>query len=154
MACAQLLRVTNTINNRVEEMERSCFPSRIHAGHAGSIILTGNQLRQDPRRWLSPPDPSTNHQTACRAHHKGTAAWFFEGRTYNEWKSTGSESLLWIHGKRVPLTHSSAWHHLITPLLFVAGSGKSILWLVEPSLFLSTIIDSLVFAPVRRSSKI
>jgi len=67
------------------------------------IILTGNQLRQDLRRWLSPPDPSKNHNIACNAHHKGTATWFFEGRTYQEWKSTGSESLLWIHGKRVPV---------------------------------------------------
>src|SRR6266849_7864281 len=28
---------------------------------------------------------------------------------------------------------------------FIAGSGKSILWFVEPSLFVSTIIESLVF---------
>ena len=76
---------------------------RIHAGHAAqSIVLTGNQLRQDLRRWLSPPDPSINHNIACSAHHKGTATWFFEGTTYKEWKSTDSESLLWIHGKRVP----------------------------------------------------
>ena len=134
MASAQLLKVTSTINNRVEEIadnvlgvdnraareviqqaadgvdrvERSWLPNRIHAGHAGSIILTGNQLRQDLRRWLSPPDPSTNHNIACNAHHKGTATWFFEGRTYKEWKSTGSESLLWIHGKRVSLSHSAA----------------------------------------------
>jgi hypothetical protein len=87
----------------VDRMERWWFPNRIHAGHTGSINLTGNQLRQDLRRWLSPPNPSTNHNIACNAHHKGTATWFFEGRTYNEWKSTGSESLLWIHGKRVPL---------------------------------------------------
>ena len=35
----------------------------------------------------------------------GTATWFFEGSTYKEWKSigSGSDSLLWIHGKRVPL---------------------------------------------------
>jgi hypothetical protein len=30
-------------------------------------------------------------------------------------------------------------------VFFVAGSGKSILWFVEPSLFVSTIIESLVF---------
>jgi hypothetical protein len=86
----------------VDRIERSWFTNRIYAGHAGSIILTGNQLRQDLRKWLSPPDPSTNHNIACNTHHKGTASWFFEGRTYNEWKSTtGPESLLWIHGKRV-----------------------------------------------------
>jgi hypothetical protein len=91
----------------VDRMERSWFANRIHAGHADSIILTGDQLRQGFRRWLSPPDPSTNHNIASNAHHKGTATWFFEGRTYKEWKSTGSESLLWIHGKRVPLSHSA-----------------------------------------------
>ncbi|KAF8493423.1 hypothetical protein F5888DRAFT_1908675 [Russula emetica] len=121
MASAQLLEITNTIDNRVggiadnvlvvdnrvAGIERSWFPNRIHAGHAGSIILTENQLRQDLRRWLSPQDPSTNHNIACNAHHKGTATWFFERRTYKEWKSTGSESLLWVHGK--------------------PGSGKSIL---------------------------
>ena len=91
----------------VDQVKRSWSPNRIHAGHGGSIILTGNQLRQDLRRWLSPQDPSTNHNIACNAHHKGTATWFFERRTYKEWKSTGSESLLWIHGKRVPLSHSA-----------------------------------------------
>ena len=128
MASAQLMRVTNIINTRVEEiagnmlgvynraareviqqaadgvdrMECLWFPNRIHAGNAGSTILTGSQLRQDLRRWLSPPDPSTNHNIACNAHHKGKATWFFEGSAYKEWKSTGSESPLWIHGKRLP----------------------------------------------------
>ena len=85
----------------VDRIERSWFPNRVHAGHAGSI-LTGDQLQQNLRRWLSPQDPSTNHSIACNAHHKGTATWFFERRTYKEWKSTSSESLLWVHGKRVP----------------------------------------------------
>ena len=92
----------------VDQVKRSCLPNRVHVGYAGSIILTGSQLRQDLRRWLSPPDPSTNHNIAYNAHHKGTATWFFEGTLYNEWKSTGSESLLWIHGKRAHLFHSAA----------------------------------------------
>jgi hypothetical protein len=92
----------------VDRMERSWFQNRVHAGHAGSIMLTGNQLRQDLHRWLSPQDPSTNHIIACNAHHTGTATWFFEGRTYEDWKSTSSESLLWIHGKRAPMSYSAA----------------------------------------------
>jgi archaellum component FlaC len=92
----------------VDQVKRLWSPNCIQAGHANSIILTENQLRLDLRRWLSPPDPSANHNIACNTHHKGTATWFFQGRTYNEWKSTGSESLLWIHGKRVPLSHSAA----------------------------------------------
>ena len=76
--------------------------SSIHGnvGFADSSILTGNQLRQDLRRWLSPPDPSTNHNIARNAHHEGTATWFFQGNIFEEWKSSGS--LLWIHGKRMP----------------------------------------------------
>jgi hypothetical protein len=27
--------------------------------------------------WLSPPDPSTNHIIACKAHHNDTSQWFF-----------------------------------------------------------------------------
>ena len=97
----------------VARMERSWFPNLIRAEHAGSIMLTGNQLRHDLHIWLSPPDPSTNHNIACNAHHKGTATWFFEGRTYKDWKSTDSESLLWVHGKRALLFHFAARRHLI-----------------------------------------
>jgi hypothetical protein len=138
-AAAQLLKAVNTIDNRVGGIadnalvvdnrvagvddrmagvdgRRSWSPNRIHTGHAGSTVLTGNPLRQELRGWLSPPDPSTNHNIACNAHHKGTAAWFFEGRVYNEWKSTGSDSLLWIRGKRASLSHPAVSRHLITSL--------------------------------------
>ena len=62
-------------------------------------IISGNQLRENIHKWLSPPDPSTNHNIACGTHHKRTASWFFQGTIFQEWKSTGS--LLWIHGKRL-----------------------------------------------------
>jgi hypothetical protein len=54
-----------------------------------SDAMTGNQMRDDLRRWLSAPDPSTNHNIACSTQYQGTAAWFFEGNTFEEWKSTG-----------------------------------------------------------------
>ncbi|KAI0271193.1 hypothetical protein BGY98DRAFT_1100336 [Russula aff. rugulosa BPL654] len=57
------------------------------------------------QNWLSPPDSSTNHNIARKAHHKGTTSWFFQGGIFEEWKR--SSSLLWIHGK--------------------PGSGKSVL---------------------------
>ena len=98
----EVTEVIRQTSDDVDQVKRSWFPKRTHDGHAGSIILTGNQLRQDLLRWLSPPDPSTNHNIAWNAHHKGTTTWFFEGRSYKEWKSTGSNSLLWVHGKRVP----------------------------------------------------
>jgi hypothetical protein len=68
--------------------------------------ITGNQLRDNLLRWLSPPDPSTNHNIASKAHHNGTAEWFFQGSIFSQWKSTGS--FLWIHGKRaLPLVFTT-----------------------------------------------
>jgi hypothetical protein len=62
-------------------------------------MVIEKQIRQDLRRWLSPPDSSTNHNIARKAHYKGTADWFFQGGIFNKWRS--SPSLLWIHGKRM-----------------------------------------------------
>ena len=62
-------------------------------------FLKGNQLRESLRRWVSPPDPSTNQNIACDIHHGGAAEWFFQGSIFAEWRSTGS--LLWIYGKRM-----------------------------------------------------
>jgi hypothetical protein len=61
-------------------------------------ILSGHQSRETIHKWLSPPDPSTNHNIACDTHHKKSASWFFQGIIFQEWKSSGS--LLWVHGKR------------------------------------------------------
>lgn len=63
-----------------------------------SITLVEKLSRQDIRKWLSPPDPSTNHDTVHSTKHEGTSTWFFQGDIYKKWKST--PSLLWIHGKR------------------------------------------------------
>ncbi|KAI0291192.1 hypothetical protein B0F90DRAFT_402769 [Multifurca ochricompacta] len=67
--------------------------------------LNRNQSREKLRGWLSPPNPSINHNIARETHHGGTATWFTEGGTFDEWKTNGS--LLWIRGN--------------------PGSGKSIL---------------------------
>jgi hypothetical protein len=61
-------------------------------------LSQGNQIEQDVRKWFSPPDPSVNYNTACKAYQKGTAAWFFQGGIFKEWELI--DSLLWIHGKR------------------------------------------------------
>src|SRR5258708_36765652 len=91
-----------TSRRRQRSSETFVISNRIHATH-NLNILTGNQLRQDLRRWLSSPDPSTNHNIARNAHYDGTANWSFRGAFYKEWRSTGSDSLLWIHGKRASL---------------------------------------------------
>ena len=71
------------------------------AAKAASVILEERRRRLwTNRRWLSPPDPSTNHTNACRVQHDGTAMWFFVGDIFMEWKSKLTAPLLWIHGMR------------------------------------------------------
>jgi hypothetical protein len=63
----------------------------------------GDKAREGFQKWLSPPDPSVNFNTAREIYHDGTATWFTQGDTYKRWKSSGSESFLWIHGKGLSL---------------------------------------------------
>ena len=66
------------------------------------------------RKWLSPPDTSTNVNAAKEKRHKGTGTWFLTSAAFLEWKS-GSRRHLWLHG--------------------LAGCGKTVLT--------STILDHL-----------
>jgi hypothetical protein len=107
MTIAENLRATHAVDEGVREVtervlsvERSSSPNLIDIGYGALCIISENQLRESIHKWLSPPDPSTNHNIACGTHHKKNATWFFQGNIYREWKSKGS--LLWIHGKRAP----------------------------------------------------
>ena len=86
------------VDDRVDQVIRSSSFDIISATYSALHIISENQLRENIHRWLSPPDPSTNHNIACDTHHKKPATWFFEGNIYREWKSKGS--LLWVYGKR------------------------------------------------------
>ena len=100
MMNAENLRATHAVTERVLSVERSSSHSLIDIGYGTLCIILENQLRDNIHKWLSPQDPSTNHNLACDTDHKKTATWFFKGNIYQEWKSKGS--LLWIHGKRAP----------------------------------------------------
>jgi hypothetical protein len=90
--------VMEQTTNDVDIVKRSSSLNLISTDHK-AFHISENQLRENIHKWLSPPDPSTNHNIACDTHHKKTATWFFEGNIYQEWRS--KSSLLWIHGKRV-----------------------------------------------------
>jgi hypothetical protein len=133
MGIAQNLRATHIVSENVRrvgddvDQVKRLLSNFISANYRALPILSGNQLRESIHKWLSPPDPSTNHNIACGTDHKKTASWFFQGSIFQEWKSTGS--LLWIHGKRpccrlFDLTCSNT-------IFLVAGSGKSVLWFVD-----------------------
>ena len=112
MAIAENLRATHAVDervagvdkrvvgvdDRVDQVIRSSSLDLISAAYSVLPIISENQLRENIHRWLSPPDPSINHNIACDTHHKKTATWFFQGNIHREWKSKGS--LLWVHGKR------------------------------------------------------
>ena len=83
----------------VDQVKRSSSFDIVTANYRTLRTLSENQLWESIERWLSPPDPSTNHNIACGTYYKKTATWFFQGSIFQEWKSTGS--LLWIHGKRL-----------------------------------------------------
>ena len=47
--------------------------------------------------WLSAPDPSTNHNRACRSRQATAGSWLLESEAYTRW--IDQRSLLWLHGK-------------------------------------------------------
>ena len=95
MAAAQNLKVAHTVDDRVrgvadavagvddrvqqmaDEVKRLSSPNLIIVDCGILLVLSGNQLRENIHKWLSPPDPSTNHNIACGTRHKKTATWFF-----------------------------------------------------------------------------
>ncbi|KAH9019708.1 hypothetical protein EDB84DRAFT_610943 [Lactarius hengduanensis] len=114
MAGVEALAITRRIDERVRSVDNK-VDSVTHGIQENGVAiqqvvnqvsdLNRNELRKDLRKWIAPPDPSVNYNTASSAHHEGTAAWCTKGNTLADWKASGS--LLWIHGK--------------------PGSGKSIL---------------------------
>ncbi|KAI0286400.1 hypothetical protein BC826DRAFT_90964 [Russula brevipes] len=90
---------------KVVEVVTRCVHDEMEAVKDVVDELTLCQLQEKLRKWLSPPDPSSNHNVACGTQLDGTAKWFIEGKKFNEWKRNGS--LMWIRGN--------------------PGSGKSIL---------------------------
>jgi len=50
-------------------------------------------------RWLSSPDPSSNHNSARKKQQPKTGAWFLDGSQFDQWR-TNPNSFLWLHGIR------------------------------------------------------
>jgi hypothetical protein len=49
------------------------------------------------KRWLRPPDASTNANHARKRRHEGTGAWLLAHPVFQSWHS-GSRRHLWLHG--------------------------------------------------------
>lgn len=68
-----------------------------HETKAGVDHLSKDNHQVKVHRWLSPPDPSTNHNEALRQRHPGSGEWFLRSSEYSTWKA-GRNSFLWLHG--------------------------------------------------------
>jgi NACHT domain len=100
------------INDAVDQTVSTLLPK-------DSNHLIPKQWEQEFRRWLSPPDPSTNHHITLTTHHKSTTAWFLEGNVFSKWKST--PSFLWVNGKRIFLLTLHHYHTSSERPLFCSG---------------------------------
>ncbi|KAN0136410.1 hypothetical protein V8E53_005778 [Lactarius tabidus] len=102
-----VLAVDDRMRGMADECKETAKEVKVILQHTANGVddVKRNQLRESLRKWLSPPDPSTNHHIVGDRQHEGTAEWFMESDKCHKWKADGS--LLWIHGK--------------------AGSGKSVL---------------------------
>ena len=65
-------RVQQTAND-VDQMKRLSSLNFTSTDYRDLPILSENQLRESVHKWLSPSDPSMNHNIACGTHHKKTA---------------------------------------------------------------------------------
>ncbi|KAN0130191.1 hypothetical protein V8E53_011948 [Lactarius tabidus] len=99
MAAAEILRLTQIVDNKVTTVVNDGKETKQVVQQIASSLddIKWDQIRESLRRWVTSPDPSTNHNIACGIQHVGSAQWFFQGGIFAEWKSIGA--LLWIHGK-------------------------------------------------------
>ena len=81
--------------NDVDHINRS--PTHSAVVDAGSTPRLWDQIRC----WISPSDPSLNHNIMRAASHMGTGRWFLQSTVFGQWKSTLATPLLWVHGRRM-----------------------------------------------------
>lgn len=62
-----------------------------------SDFIAKETKSQHMRNWLSPQDPSSNHNNAVSQCHKGTGEWFIQSETFKNFKC-GRIPFLWLNG--------------------------------------------------------
>ena len=65
-----------------------------------SILILRFEISVDNLiKWLAPPLPSSNHNTAIKKKQPRTGEWFTQSEDFADWK-TGTSSFMWLHGIR------------------------------------------------------
>ena len=91
------ISLAREINNHVTDVKERLQNLQLQQNEA---------LRHEIFKWLSPIDPSENHNDACSKHEPSTGGWLIESKAFQSWIDDEDE-VLWLHG--------------------IPGSGKSIL---------------------------
>ncbi|KGO42437.1 NACHT nucleoside triphosphatase [Penicillium expansum] len=86
------LEVIQSVQRQIGSLQQTTVATKAATDYIGS------GLRADRiRRWLCPPNPSTNANHAKTLRHEGTGAWLLESPVFKSWHS-GSRRHLWLHG--------------------------------------------------------
>ena len=94
------LEMLHQVLSDINKLKHQLFFDFAFASWNDIECLAGDKLQQDIWTWLSPPNPWKNYNVACGSCHIGTGTWFVQGEMFSKWKSSGPNTLLWIHGKR------------------------------------------------------
>jgi Cdc6-like AAA superfamily ATPase len=65
--------------------------------NATAVTIEADVKLQRIHSWLSPSDPSTNHNKALNQRHEGTGQWFVKGEAFTSFKE-GKVPFLWLNG--------------------------------------------------------
>ncbi|KAF3384972.1 Ankyrin repeat domain-containing protein 29 [Penicillium rolfsii] len=86
------LEVLELVQQQIDGLQQTTI-----ATNAATNCIRSNLRTDEIRRWLCPPDPSTNANQARALRHEGTGAWLLETHNFQLWHS-GSHQHLWLHG--------------------------------------------------------
>lgn len=70
---------------------------RIDSTKAATDSIRSDLYADKIKRWLCPPDPSTNFNHARALRHEGTGTWLLSNAAFQSWLSR-SRQYLWLHG--------------------------------------------------------
>jgi len=87
-------RLSQAIQGNVTSLNESMEEFKI-----GQQAYLKDRQQEKIFRWLSSPDPSSNHNSARKKQQSTTGAWFLDGSQFDQWR-TNPNSFLWLHGIR------------------------------------------------------
>ncbi|KAI8665751.1 NACHT domain-containing protein [Fusarium sp. Ph1] len=86
------LEVLQSVQQQIDGVQQTAVATKAATDSIRSDLRTDKI-----KRWLYPPDPSTNANHARKLRHEGTGAWLLENPVFQEWYS-GSRRYLWLYG--------------------------------------------------------